>query len=153
MTQEDDRGGVWQIGISVRLFRVVIKRKYEGDGIVEVLGLIKQSLAVKSGDIFVEIGREEVEWFLAEFDSVRVILQSLVKVDRSLRGETSDLLIATSVPRNEENRDPFDLVNSLASVAPLPEQSGESSLLDPRPLPPRGRGKESTCLQSVYVLY
>ena len=88
--------------------RVVVEGQNVSDGIVEVVGLIKQGLTVKGSDILVEVGEEEVESPLARSQRMSVVLQDVVEMARSVGSKRSSLLVAASIAGYEEDRDALD---------------------------------------------
>lgn len=88
---------------------------------------------MESRDIFIEIYREKIESSFPSLESVGVVANVVVEVIGSLRGERSDLFIASSVTGNKENRDTFDLENisllQLRTIAGLPSYLRQSLAL------------------------
>lgn len=64
---------------------------------------------MESRDVFVEIYREKIKSSFPSLESVGDVANVIVEVIGGLRGERSDLFIASSVTGNKENRDTFDL--------------------------------------------
>lgn len=89
----------------------MIERKYVGDCLIEVLGLIQQGLSVEGSDVFIEIDGEEVEWSLAGKSSLIIVLQDVVIVVSGFCSKRSNLLVAAGIAWNEEDWYSLDLCN------------------------------------------
>lgn len=64
---------------------------------------------MKSRDILIEVDGEKIQTPRSSLQCLRVLLNAIVKVLRSLRSKRSDLLIAAGVPWNKEYRNALDL--------------------------------------------
>lgn len=63
----------------------MVEREDIGDGIVEVFGLIKECLAMESGEVFVKVGGEEINACRPCFQCLFVMLNGVVIILNSLR--------------------------------------------------------------------
>jgi hypothetical protein len=86
----------------------MIKGQYVCNGVVEILGLIQDGLAVEGGEFFVEVDGEEVERELLGAVVDIMIGCAIAKVF-GFGCERAYLLVATCVAGNEENRNSFYL--------------------------------------------
>lgn len=90
--------------------RLSIERKDVADGLVEVFGLVKQCLAMKRSDVLVEVDGEEIKAPDAGLELASVVLKIIMEIVGRLRSNWSDLLVASGIARDEENRDTTQLV-------------------------------------------
>jgi len=60
VSYEYDGAWVGESGVTARSFRVVVEAQNVSNGVIQVFGLVEQGLAMKGGEVFVEIYSEEV---------------------------------------------------------------------------------------------
>ena len=127
----------------------MIEREDVCNGIVEIFGLVQKCLAVKSGEVFIEIHREEINAGGSILQRLGILSDRIVIVLGRLGGQRSNLLIASSIPRYEQHRNPFHLgtVSQVHSndMEALPSDSHQTPLLD--------KDTTSICSQNEYVPY
>jgi hypothetical protein len=111
MAQYDHRSRVRKAGVSVGHARVEIEGEDISNCFVQVLGLVKECLAVKSRDVLVKVRCEEIQAPSPCPNSGLVVLQSIVEVIGRLGGDGPDLFIAPGIAGDEEYRNTLDLQN------------------------------------------
>lgn len=98
-----DRGRVWEVAVASLTLRVRVERKDVANSLVQVFGLIKQRLAMKGGDIFIEIDCKEVKTSDPAIKCCTIMLKVVMEVIGRLGRDGTDLLVATGITRDKEN--------------------------------------------------
>ena len=109
VSDQDDRGRIREASGSHRPLRVMVQRQDEGDRLVEVFGLVQQSLAVEGRDVLIEVDREEIEAAGPGIERGRIEPNDLLEILGGLGGDGPNLLVAPRVAWYEEDRNTFDL--------------------------------------------
>lgn len=85
---------------------------------------------MESGNVFVEVYREEVEALGTSLERRMVVLHNFVPIIRSFGGNRSNLLVAPSIARDEEDRNPSQLqARSACFFAPIMRSIGRVAYL------------------------
>ena len=108
----------------------MIQRENVGNSFVQVLGLIQQGLSVKGCNVFVEIGRKEIQIPDSRLKSIGILLNVALEVSGCFGGKWSDLLVASSVTSNEEYRNTLDLQTVIPCSIERPGLSYHCVLID-----------------------
>lgn len=87
----------------------MVKRQYVGNGIIQVLRLIQYGLTMKSGEVFIEVDGEEIQTCHAFFQSLGILLYTIVVVRGCFKGQASRLFVASCITWYEQDRDTLDL--------------------------------------------
>lgn len=74
--------------------------------------MVQQGLAVKGGNVFVEVDSEEVKIAYASIERVAIVLKTLIKVSGCFGCNGPNLLVAASIAGNEDDRDSAKLENN-----------------------------------------
>ena len=105
---------------------------------------------MEGAEIFVEINCKEVETRSTRLQRLKILLYARMIVLSGFKGKTPSLLIAPSVPWNEEDGNAFDLVK--ISLQPLQVLWGLRPV-DPHRIPPLDADTNGICWQIAYARY
>jgi hypothetical protein len=81
----------------------MIKRKNVRHGFIHVLGLIKQSLSMKSCHIFIEVDHEKIQAPCPGFQSLLIMLHHLSIMSRRFGGQGPDLAVTSCISGEKQN--------------------------------------------------
>ena len=107
----------------------MVERQDIRHSVIDELGLIEQGLAMKCGEVFIEVHGEEVQAGYSSLQGFRVLMYYIVVELGAFELQTPCLLKASCIARHKQYRNPFDLRLISLSFVKVSSFEGRASYL------------------------